>query len=267
VQAWYRIVSITSTSVAIMEPAYQGTTGGSKAYELCKTDYLLPSELSDVAAIKFSYDGHLFVPGHQLQTADASWPPFSTGYPVSFSIFNQSQVYSTYTTGTVTGTSGSVSLTGIGTAWLSNVTPGDEIVINGDTNTYRVYSVTSDTALTLYNKLTAAATGATYTASRQFGKVVRMWPCADQSYVCFFRGLRSYAPLVNDSDVNELLLRYPHAVIEGAVWREASSSPDQREDSLYQKSEMMWAKAQGEDEQLFPLNTPSPIYDARQVGR
>lgn len=267
VQAWYRIASITSTSVAIIEPAYQGTTGSGKTYELCKTDYLLPTELSDTAAIKFSYDGHLFVPGHQLQSAGADFPPFTAGYPISFSVYNQSQVYSTYTTGTLSGTSGSVSLTGVGTSWLANVTPGDELVINGDTNTYRVFSVESNTSMTLLNKLASAATTATYTISRQYGKVVRMWPCADQPYVCFMRGLRSYSPLVNTADTNELLLRYPFAVIEGAVWREASSSPDPREDSLYQKSEMMWAKAMAEDEQLFPASNQMPIFDGRQQCR
>jgi hypothetical protein len=267
IQAWYRIVAVTSTSVALIEPAYQGTTASGKAYELCKTDYLLPLELSDVASLKVTFDGSVLSLTHPLQSDKYDFPPLTTGSPIKASVLNQSQTYSTYTTGTVSGTTGLVTLTGVGTSWLANVTPGDEILINGDTNSYKVYSVDSNTSITLYNKLTASATTATYTASRQFGKVLRIWPAPENAYVCFPRGLRAYSPLINSADVNEFLMRFPHAVIEGAVWREASASPDPREDSLYQKSEMLWAKAQSEDEQIFPQDNRQPIWDSRQQCR
>ena len=53
-------------------------------------------------------------------------------------------------------------------------------------------------------------------------------------------------------------------MIEGAVWREAGSSPDPREDGLYMRSERMWNIAMGEDEQMFPKENYEPIYDPRQ---
>jgi hypothetical protein len=267
VQAWYRVRNVNSTSSIEIEPAYQGTTGASKAYELCKTDYLLPSELSDIGSIKITYDGVVLTPSHQLQSDRMDFPPLATGSPRDIRLLNQSQIYTSYTTGTLSGSSGSSTLTGVGTSWIANVTPGDEIVINGDSNTYRVHSVETDTSITLYNKLTASASGATYTASRKYGRIIRIWPCPDQPYVMFLKGLRAYSPLVNNGDTNELLLRYPHAVNEGAVWREAGSSPDPREDSLFQKSELMWGRAQSEDEQLFPLSNNRPIWDARQQCR
>lgn len=267
IQAWYRIKTVSSTSVALIEPAYQGTTGASKAYELCKTDYLLPTELSEVGTLSVTVDGSVLTPNHQLQSSRADFPPLTNGSPLEIAILNQSQQYASYTTGTVSGTTGTTTLTGVGTSWLSNVAPGDEIVLNLDSNTYKVYSVDSDTSITLYNKLGTTAVGVTYTISRQFGKVLRVWPCADNPYVLFVNGLRSYPMLVNNSDSNELLVRYPHAVIEGAVWREAGSSPDPREDSLFQKSEMMWNKAQSEDEQIFPKENHRPIWNARQQCR
>jgi len=267
VQAWYRVRTVSSSSVALIEPVYQGTTGSGKSYELVKTDYLLPLELSDLGSVRVTFDSTVITPSHQLQSDRHDFPPLANGSPLDVRILNQSLIYSTYTTGTVSGSSGSATLTGVGTSWLSNVTPGDELVISGDSNTYKVYNVDSDTQITLYNKLSAAASGAAYTISRQYGKVLRVWPASDQPYVLFVKGLRAYSPLVNNSDTNELLLRYPHAVIEGAVWREAGSSPDPREDSLHQKSELMWAKAQSEDEQLFPIENQRPIWDSRQAGR
>ncbi len=263
-QAWYKIIAVGSTSTATIEPAYQGTTGSSKAYELVKTDYLLPMELSDIASVKVHVGGHSIVPTANSRVEEVDFPPLGTGYPESVRILSQSQTYSTYTTGTVSGTAGTTTLTGVGTAWLSNVTPGDEIVIDGDTNTYKVHSVVSDTQLNLYNFLGTTAATDTYIASRRFGKLLRIWPATDNAYVVFITGLRAYANLVSNSDSNELLVRYPHAVIEGAVWREASSSPDSREDALYMKSEGMWAKAQGEDEQLHPHLNYHPIWNSRQ---
>jgi hypothetical protein len=152
----------------------------------------------------------------------------------------------------------------VGTAWLTNVLPGDEISgLASDANTYRVQSVQSDTALTLYNVLTTSPSGSTYSAVRQYQYMIRFQPCPDKAYVTFAKGLRRYNPLVSDSDTNELLLRFPYAVIEAAVWREASSSPDTREDSLYMKSEKLWLEAQSQDTEIVPQTNYQPIFDAR----
>jgi hypothetical protein len=262
-EAWYRVRTVSTSSTAIIEPAYQGTTGSGKAYELSQTDYLLPTELSDTASILVSYGRVSIRPEHQTQTDIGDYPPTAVGGPVRATILRQEQVQATYTTGTVSGSANSATLTGVGTAWLANVKEGDAITLNGDTTIYTVYKVDSDTQITLYNLLVGAVSGVTYSVSRQFGKILRLLPVADRAHVAFVKGLRNYAPLVNNSDTNELLHRYPSAVIESVVWREASSSPDPREDSLYQKSEMMWARAQGEDEALFPAHNYNPIFNPR----
>ena len=262
VQAWYRVLAVGSTSSITIEPAYQGTTGSSKAYELCKTDYLLPLEISDLASVRVTYGGYDIPVSHQMK-AQFQYP-MATGVPVNASIFNQEQRETSYSTGTVTATAGSATITGSGTSWLANLTPGDAFVMTGDTNTYTVFSVNSDTSLVLYQKVSAGLSGVAYSATRQFGHVLRFQPCPDTAYVIFLKGLRSYSSLIYTGDSNELLARYPHAVVESAIWREAGSSPDPREDSLYQKSEIMWAKAQGEDEQLFPVHNNAPIFDARE---
>lgn len=263
IQAWYRVIAVASTSSLTIEPAYQGSSGALKAYELCVTDYLLPTELIDLASIKVTYDQRQIVPTYREFT-EWDHPPLSTGSPLDISILRQSQTKTTYNTGTLSGTINTVTLTGVGTAWLQNIKPGDEIVIGTtDTNTYRVYSVDSDTQITLYNHLVSAASGSTYTATRQFGKILRV-RSPDNPYVIFVIGLRDYPPLVNNIDSNEILNRYPQAMIEGAVWREAGSSPDPREDSLFQRSEFMWIKAQGEDEALLPRENRNPIWDPRQ---
>lgn len=62
-------------------------------------------------------------------------------------------------TGTLTATSGSKTLTGSGTSFLAQLTPGDELLLGSDTTWYTVDTVTSDTAATLtenYGGTTAA---------------------------------------------------------------------------------------------------------------
>lgn len=77
-----------------------------------------------------------------------------------------------YTTGTVTWTIDSVTVTGAGTAFLANVKPGMWIAKGATSGAsiptvwYKVRSVESDTSLTLYRPYRAAtAAGATYVAS------------------------------------------------------------------------------------------------------
>jgi len=263
-QAWYRIIAVTSSSAVTVEPAYQGTTGGTKAYQLCPTDYDLPMDLTDLGRVKITIDARPLEIQHQLMQDGYFQPPLSAGIPYGASLYTQDWTKTTYSSGTIAGTSGTNTLTGTSTSWLSNLLPGDEISgITGDANTYRVQSIQSDTSLTLYNFLTTSPSGASYTATRQFQAIVRFQPCPDKAYVCFAKGLRRYNPLVNDSDVNELIMRYPFAVIESTVWREASSSPDQREDSLYMKSEKMWQEAMAQDTEILPQTNYQPIYDAR----
>jgi hypothetical protein len=264
VQSWYRIVTVNSTSSVTIQPAYQGTSGGSKLYRLATTDYILATEITDVGSLTVTYNGVPLRVRHQNNILNTFQQSMATGTPQIVTVLNQDQRGSSYSTGTVSGTINTPTLTGVGTTWLSNIQPGDEIVITGDTNTYRVFNVDSDTSITLYNNLAIAPSAAAYTATRQFGKVLRLDPSPDKAYVCFIKGLRAYSPLVNTADTNEMLVRYPFAVIEGAIWREAGASPDPREDSLYMKSEKMWMTAQGEDEALFGQQNNTPIYDPRQ---
>jgi hypothetical protein len=263
-QAWYRIIKVVSTSNVTIEPAYQGTTGSAKAYQLCPTDYDLPTDLSDLGRVKITIDSRPLEIQHQLMQDGYFQPPLSAGVPYGVSLYTEDFTKATYSTGTITGTSGTNTLTGASTAWLTSILPGDEISgITGDSNTYKVQSVQSDTALTLYNFLTTSPSTAAYTATRQFQCTIRFQPCPDKDYVSFAKGLRRYNPLVSDSDTNELLLRFPYAVIESAVWREASSSPDTREDSLYMKSEKLWTDAQGQDTEIMAQTNYQPIFDAR----
>lgn len=75
------------------------------------------------------------------------------------------QTVADYTTGTITGSAGSTSLTGSGTTWTSSNPNMTNAYIQpaNDTNWYQVSAVGSTTSITLTNALTQAISAGTYT--------------------------------------------------------------------------------------------------------
>ena len=66
-----------------------------------------------------------------------------------------------YRTGTATFTNGSRNVVGIGTAWVGNVRPGDEI-IGPNGASHEVETITSDTALTMVETYAGSTSTSTY---------------------------------------------------------------------------------------------------------
>lgn len=260
IQNWYKIKKINSTSEALLDPPYQGTTASGKEYELKKIDYSLPTEVWDMASINITYQRRP-LSLISRSSMDAHQSPVLYKGPPRGTIYGSDDLETTYTTGTVTGTIDTITLTGTTTAWLENVEPGDSITI-GD-YTYIIHSVESDTSIKLYNHLKVAASGATYSISRQFIREIRLEPSADDNYTLFVRGLRTFANLVHDDDTNELLYRYPSYVIDHAVELELFSSPDNRDRQALQKALMNWDKAHAEDRSMTITNNTRPIFTGR----
>jgi len=76
-----------------------------------------------------------------------------------------SPIYSSYTTGTVSGTSGGTTITGSGTVWTTNdILPGDEIIVDG--HTYIINTVDTDTSLTTKQNLETTFSSASYIIHR-----------------------------------------------------------------------------------------------------
>lgn len=252
---FYRVLAVPTTSTLTITPAYQGTSGSSKQFFLKKLDWLFPSEAVDVT--------HIGIP-IQYPTLPIFWdvepPDVNYGIPQAAYIYHPDFIGATYTAGTVSGTVNTNTLTGSGTAWLANVTPGDTITITGDSGAvgpmgtvltpYTVYKVVSDTSIILNQNLLVAPVGATYTATRQYGRYIRLMPSPNNVWGILLQGKRKYAKLINNIDTNELTYKYQNAIIEGAVWREEGASPDQREGSQYQVQLKAWNDAKADDQSV-----------------
>lgn len=285
IQNWYRITSVQSTSSFTIDPPYQlqptGQTAGvsipNLSYEIKKLDYIIPTEMTDLGTANISYMG---LPINIVSTtgmALVTQPPLYRGIPQTASFIDSDGVGSTYSTGTITNTINTNTLTGSGTSWLSNVFPGDRITITGDTftnsagqtisYTYTVYKVVSDTSIITYQNFQKTNSSATnYISTRIMGRQMRVLPSADNPYTVYMKAVRLYPQLINDNDENDLTLRYPDAVIEGAVRRELASSPDMREQLTAQMSMEAWRKAQAADDAGSNKSNSVPVWNARAAG-
>lgn len=261
VQSWYKVQTLSSSSVVILDAPYQGTTGSGKQFILRHFDYVLPTEPWDLANVNVTSDNRvlkIFEPS----SLDILGPtPLYKGYPEAISIYGSDSFPTNYSTGTVSGSVNSQILNGSGTTWLSNIYPGDIVKIGS--YKYTVQKVDSDTQITLYNFQQIASSGATYTITRQFGRLIRvMWP-SNNNYVLDIRALRKYAQLVDANDTNELLYRLPNAIISMASALELKGGDDRRSTQLSLMADSMISKAKAEDEATIPREHIAPIFSYR----
>lgn len=266
IQNWYKIRKYTSATQLELDVPYQGTTGSSKTYVLRHFDYYLPTEPWDIGSTIVTANNRP-VAILEPYSMDIIGPvPFYKGTPLAVSIYSSDFLPTAYTTGTISGTINTNTLTGVGTLWLDNVYPGDSVTIGS--YTYTVATVDSDTQITLYNNLqVAVAALSTYSNVRQFGRVLRiMWASTDP-YVLDIRALRKYAPLVNDYDTNEILYRYSNTIVTKAAALELKQQNDMRSRELLAEAEIMIQKARAEDESLTPRDHVAPIFSYRMDRR
>jgi hypothetical protein len=262
IQNWYKVRSFTSTSQIELDVPYQGTTGSAKSYILRHFDYVLPTEPWDLASVTITHARRPITIIEPTGIDIVGPVPLYSGYPTAASIYSSDSMPTTYSTGTLSGTINTNTVTGSGTSWLSNIYPGDSITIGS--YSYTVQKVDSDTQLSLYNKQQVTSTaGTTYTITRQFGRVLRiLWP-SNNNYTLDIRAMRKYVPLVNNRDTNELLYRYPDTVVTKASALELKIQGDKRAGILLQQAEVMLARAKAEDDSLTPREAVAPIFTYR----
>lgn len=261
IQNFYKVRAVTSSTQLELDVPYQGTSGTQKVYHLRHFDYTLPSEPWDLASVIVTYDRRTLALMEASSIEIVGPVPFYKGYPLAAAIYSSKTKISSYSTGTISGTVNTPTLTGVGTSWLDNVNPGDMVTINSIQ--YSILSVDSDTQITLYQNLQSTISASTYLITSQFERILRvMWPSTD-NYTLDIRALRLYSPLVNNNDTNELLYRSPEAIITKAASIELKSQGDVRGQQLMAEAEIMIAKAKAEDDSLTPRDAVAPLHSYR----
>lgn len=213
--AYYRISAVGSATSITLTASYQGTTNTAATYSLYKDEYRLASDV----------DTYKTIIQIQNSVPMSSIPPsvFDSYFPTPFSYASpyieimEGTVLDIYTTGTVTVTINSSTITGSGTSWTTVEGLGRMTPITVGTNVYTVKSVTNDTTLVIYEVPTvAAAAGTSYTLNMTNLKV-QLFPIPSVVENEYYRYHRIPDILVNSYDVPDLPYQWQYLLIYGSL--------------------------------------------------
>lgn len=213
---YYKIVAVaSSTSLTLTEPYQSASVASGGSYQIWKDEYVLyPNVYSLIDFVNY------IDPSQMMEDTNKHGRllnPRSTAneVPRNYSLVGRKRISGEYSTGTVSGSANSHTLTGAGTSWLANLQPGYEIVVGS--YCYHVDTVDSDTQVTLIEGIvTAISALTTYTATGRNALIVRFLTPSSQTIVNYSYYQKVY-DLVNDYDHDWLCELYPHVLINGAM--------------------------------------------------
>jgi hypothetical protein len=148
-------------------------------------------------------------------TAQALIQDFYKGSPTLFQKVGIDTATTTYSTGTVSGSVDTRTLTGAGTSWIANVQKGDVVTI--DSVSYNVLTVDSDTQITLVQNLTAAASTSAYTITRKDLVQIEFDCTPTETTNAHYDYLKKTFDMINDNDEPEIPLQYRDVLILGVM--------------------------------------------------
>lgn len=213
--AYYYILSYQSATQITLSTSYQGATDSTgSTYTIYKDEYRLAPDVDKYKKSIQIQNGISFqdVP---ITTFDTIFPT-----PQSFSDPNLSMMIGTkldtYTTGTVSGTISTNTLTGVGTSWTSVEGLGRMSDILVGTNRYTVKSVNSDTQITVYETIVATVATVTYTINLN-NLVLMYYPIPSTQQNIYYRSFRVPDVLANDYDVPDMPHSFHWMLVYGAL--------------------------------------------------
>jgi hypothetical protein len=170
--------------------------------------------------------------------------PTSQGSP-SYEILIGSKL-DTYTTGTISGTINTSTLTGVGTLWttVEGLGKGSKITIGS--YVYTVKSITSDTVLVIYEVLIEAVAALTTYIISLDNLIIQLYNIPDSAENIYFRYRRIVAPLYNDQDIPDMPDKWHWILVTaGLIWAWATKDKDEsiRQKAVFEQGiQLFWLK-------------------------
>lgn len=219
--AYYRILSInTGTQVITLEQNFQGASGSNQTYTIYKDEYRLNADVDKYKMLRQAQNN---VPVFSLHPTD-----FDQSYPMpqsysdpNFEIMEGTN-NDTYSTGTVSATSGSYTITGSGTNWTSVEGLGrmSKITLPNSGSTRQVAtikSVDSDTQLTVFEDITVnVVAGSSYLITLNNLRV-QLYQIPDSNRLIYYRYFRIPDILDNDFDIPDMPHNWHWLLMYGAL--------------------------------------------------
>jgi len=241
---YYIISGFTSITEITLETPYQGTTASGGVFTIWQDTYRLPADC-DTYKVMRQIEDKVAMQGIEASAFDLYEPvPTSEGTP-NYEIIAGSRL-DTYSTGTLSGTISTSTLTFSGASLLSveGLSRGSRITIS--TNVYTVKSVDSDTQITIYELLAVTyTTGTTYSISLDNLRIqFYLMPIAAKNI--YFRYQRTAFPLIGDTDIPDLPDQWQWILIHaGLAWAWMTKDKEEalRQELIFEKAKVeMWER-------------------------
>ena len=212
--AHYYIQSVNSpTSITLAVP-YQGVNGTNVTYNIYKDEYKLASDVQSYNTL-VQIQNSIPMVGIPPSRFDQNFPTQQSFDSPYLEMMEGTQL-DTYSTGSVTTTNNSSTISGSGTGWLSVEGLGrmTNIIISG--NRYTVKSVESDTSLTIYEQAIGSISGSSYQLLLRNYKT-QVFPIPAYVESLYYRFYRMPDIMFNSYDVPDLPNDWHWIIVWGAL--------------------------------------------------
>lgn len=273
--AYYRIKTFSSATSIILDTIYQGATktlalGTNPTYSIYKDEYRLPADL-DVYKVMRQIENNIALVGVESSAFDIYEPtPQSQGNP-NFEILVGSKL-DISTTGTLSGSINTSTLTGVGTSWLSVEGLGKGTWITIGSVVYTVKSVDSDTQITLYEKQSVTSAALTTYIIHLDNYIVQFFQIPDSAQNIYFRYQRIPDLLINDQDIPDLPDKYHYVLVTaGLIWAWMTKDKEEatKQETIFAAQvAQMWARLANVSKSItFPRRSQDDIaYNRRRYN-
>ena len=217
--AFYRITAVNSPTSITLQAPFQGTSASLQTYNIFQDEYRLAGDLDKYKTFR-QLQNNISLFQFPITTFDELHPmPNSYADPISGMMIGT--LLDTYSTGTVSATSNTNVITGVGTSWLSVQGLGrmNQITVpftGTPRNTYTIKSVDSDTQITVYENISVnVAASSSYQIKLQNVRI-QLYQIPNAVRSLYYRYFRIPEPLINDWDVPDMPQSWHWLLVMGA---------------------------------------------------
>lgn len=208
---FYQIKDVPDSGTFVLEEPYVGDDGSALAYSIWNKFYNLPPDVPDGVEINLWTWPYRSKPIPKKDFDSTFTTANLSGYPEAWAWYGINRVVSNYTTGTVSFTINTRTLTGSGTSFIGNVFPGTRITIG--VNVYNVESVDSDTQCTMVQNSVVTVTASTYTARTANRSQIVLSSTANPVINLHITYPKRTYDYLNDNDELEIWDGYEHILV------------------------------------------------------
>lgn len=231
---WYRIQRVVSSSeLTLLSPIIEASASG-LTFIIWKRWYYLPSEVNKVLDLGSWIRNGKITEKSLNNIQDFNNNISNTGEPIEFSMFGVDIYENEYSDGSVSLTQDNSLMSGTGTSWLENVTPGD--IVKAGTQVLRVKRVEADDRIRLLNRAPATISPESYSIMADDRIGFQLWWNPNSSYLIPFYYSKYVYDMVNETyDRPELPEKFDLAILDLA---EASLLSDKNDSKWVTKQNL-----------------------------